>query len=74
LKNIELDIIKSILYSGFILIPIKKEILELFDSDKIQFQCAIIDDKLILTSPKIKAQLGSSENHTPMKMEALTNV
>jgi len=70
MKDAQLDIIKPYSYKEFIIIPIKKEVLELFDSDKIQFQCAIIDDKLILTSPKIKAQLGSSENHTPMKMEA----
>ena len=38
--------------------------------EKIPFQVAIINDKLILTSPKIKAELGSSDNQTPLKVEA----
>ena len=70
MKDTQLDIIKPYSYKEFIIIPIKKDVLELFDSNKIQFQCAIIDDKLILTSPKIKAELGSSENHTQAKVEA----
>lgn len=70
MKNIQLDIIETYPYKEFIIIPIRKEVSKLFDSEKIPFQCAIIDDKLILTSPKIKAQLGSSENHTPLKVEA----
>jgi len=70
MKNIQLDIIESYPYKEFIIIPIRKEVSKLFGSQKISFQVAIIDDKLILTSPKIKAKLGSSENHTPLKVEA----
>ncbi len=70
MKNIQLDIIEYYPYKEFIIIPIRKEVSKLFDSGKIPFQVAIIDDKLILTSPKIKAKLDSSENHTPLKVEA----
>jgi len=70
MKNIQLDEIESYPYKEFIIIPIRKEVSKLFDSQKISFQLAIIDDKLILTSPKTKAELGSSENHTPLKVEA----
>jgi len=70
MKNIQLDIIETYPYKEFIIIPIRKEVSKLFDSEKISFQSAIIDDRLILTSPKIKAKLGSSENHTPLKVEA----
>ena len=70
MKDTQLDIIESYPYKDFIIIPIRKEVSKLFDSEKISFQCAIIDDELILTSPKIKAKLGSSENHTPLKVEA----
>jgi len=70
MKDVELDIIESYPYKEFIIIPIRKEVSKLFDSQKISFQSAIINDKLILTSPKIKAKLGSSENRTPLKVEA----
>ncbi len=70
MKNIQLDIIESYSYKEFIIIPIRKEVSKLFDSEKIPFQVAIINDELILTSPKIKAQLGSSEDHTPLKVVA----
>ena len=70
MKDVELDIIESYPYKEFIIIPIRKEVSKLFDSKKISFQSAIINDKLILTSPKIKAKLGSSENRTPLKVEA----
>ena len=70
MKDTQLDIIKSYPYKESIIIPIRKEVSKLFDSGKIPFQVAIIDDKLILTSPKIKAELGSSENHTQAKVEA----
>ncbi len=69
MKDTQLDIIETHPYKEFIIIPIRKEVSKLFDSEKISFQCAIIDDKLILTSPKIKAELGSSENHTQAKVE-----
>jgi len=70
MKNIQLDIIESYPYKEFIIIPIRKEVSKLFDSQKIPFQVAIINDELILTSPKIKAELGSSDNQTPLKVEA----
>ena len=70
MKDTQLDIIESYPYKEFIIIPIRKEVSKLFDSQKISFQSAIINDKLILTSPKIKAKLGSSENRTPLKVEA----
>jgi len=70
MKNIQLDEIESYPYKEFIIIPIRKEVSKLFDSEKISFQCAIIDNKLILMSPKIKAELGSSEDHTPLKVVA----
>ena len=71
MKNTKLDIIESYPYKDFIIIPIRKEITKLFDSNKIEFQSAIIDNKLILTSPKIKAELDSSDNHTLAKVEAV---
>ena len=70
MKNIQLDEIESYPYKEFIIIPIRKEVSKLFDSEKISFQCAIIDNKLILTSPKIKAELASSEDHTTLKVVA----
>jgi len=70
MKDVELDIIESYPYKEFIIIPIRKEVSKLFDSQKISFQSAIVNNKLILTSPKIKAELGSSNNQTPLKVEA----
>ena len=70
MKDTQLDIIKSYPYKESIIIPIRKEVSKLFDSEKIPFQVAIIDNEIRLTSPKIKAELGSSDNHTPLKVEA----
>ena len=47
------------------------EIIELFGTDKIEFECTIVNDKLILTSPPIRT--SSSMKHTPKQMEVFTN-
>ena len=70
MKDAQLDIIKSYPYKESIIITIRRDVSKLFDSEKIPFQVAIIDDRLILTSQKIKAELGSPENHSLLKVEA----
>jgi len=71
MKDTKLDIIESYPYKDFIIIPIRKEITKLFDSNKIEFQLVISDNKLILTSPKIKAKLDPPDNHTLAKIEVV---
>lgn len=65
----QLDKIESYPYQDYIIIPIRKEVLKLFDSDKILFQMSIVDNEIRLTSPKIKAKLGSLSNQPLVKME-----
>lgn len=47
------------------------EIIELFGTDKIEFECTIVNDKLILMSQTIRN--GPSMKYTPSKIEVFTN-
>ena len=66
--------IKSFSYKNHILLAFSKdEFLQLFDTDKIEFEGTIINDKIVLTSPIIKT-IGSPVKQPPDEMEIVTNV
>ena len=54
--------------SGFL----RNEFLELFGTDKVEFECTIINNRIVLTSPIIKT-IGSPVKQTPSEMEIVTN-
>ena len=58
-----LDSVTSIQFKDTILIPIKADITKLFGTNKIQFQISIKDDKIIIESPKILANLDNQDRH-----------
>ena len=47
--------IEGIWHNGKILVPLDGKVKEFFDSDKIIFQVALIDGRIVLTSPKVKS-------------------
>lgn len=55
MTEIELEKIECILHNGQLLVPLDGKVKEFFDSDKIIFQAALIDGKIVLTSPRIKS-------------------
>jgi len=57
MKDQVLDDISLIHFKGISLIPVKKEIQKLFGKNEIKFQMSIKDNKIILESPKILADL-----------------
>ena len=58
----QLDTVTPIKFKDTFLIPIKADISKLFGTDKIQFQISIKDEKMIIESPKILANLDIQES------------
>ena len=57
-----LDAATAISINGVSLIPIK-DITKLFGTAKVKFQISIIDNKIIIESPKILANLDIQDRH-----------
>ena len=64
-----LDNVTAIKFKNTFLIPIKSDISKLFGTDKIQFQISIKDNKIIIESPKILADLDIQDK--PLVQEAI---
>ena len=58
-----LDAAVAIPFRDTLLIPIKADIEKLFGTNKIQFQISIKDNKIIIESPKILADLDNQDRH-----------
>jgi len=58
-----LDAALAIPFRDTALIPIKVNLVKLFGTNKIQFQISIKDDKIIIESPKILADLDIQDKH-----------
>ena len=71
MKDQILDSISPIRYKDTLLIPISKEIKNLFGEKEIKFQILVKDNKIILESPKILADLDLLDNHQTTE---ITNV
>ena len=66
--------IKSFTYKDKVLLAFsKQEFLELFDADKVVFEATIIDNKIVLTSPRIK-ELDLPATQPPQQMKVSANV
>jgi len=65
-----LDSVTSIQFKDTLLIPIKADITKLFGTNKIKFQISIKDNKIIIESPKILANLDIQDRH--LQPEAIT--
>jgi hypothetical protein len=52
---IKLDKTTAIPFNNSFLIPIKADIRKLFGTNKVEFQISIIDEKIVIESPKILA-------------------
>ena len=64
--------IKTIPYKNHSIIVFEKsQIIELFGTDKIEFEITIVNDKLVLMSPPLR--IGSPMKYTPHEMEVSTN-
>jgi len=61
MDNQILDTITPITFNGAILIPIKAKITKLFGTNNIKFQISIKDNKIIIESPKILADLDNQD-------------
>ncbi|GEM_PF-4241696 len=68
---VKLDKTTSIQINDAVLIPLKANITKLFGTNKIEFQMSIKDNKIILESPKILANLDLLDNH---QLTEITNV
>ena len=64
-----LDAAAAIQFRDTLLIPIKADITKLFGTNKVKFQISIKDNKIIIESPKILANLDIQDN-TPV-LEAI---
>ncbi len=60
---VKLDKTTSIQINDAVLIPLKANITKLFGTNKIEFLISIKDNKIILESPKILADLDLLDNH-----------
>ena len=65
-----LDDVIAIQVNGATLVPLKADIRKLFGTDKIQFQISIRDNKIIIESPKILANLDNQDRQ--LQAEAIT--
>jgi hypothetical protein len=63
MKDQNLDVISGLQIRDILLIPIKADIKKLFKTNSIQFQISIKDDKIIIESPKILADLDFQDNN-----------
>ncbi len=68
MKDQILDKISPIPFKGIWLFAVKKEITKLFGNEEINFQMSIKDNKIILESPKILADLDLLDNHQLMEI------
>ena len=59
----QLDQVAPIMLKGTALIPLKVDISKLFGTNKIKFQISIRDNKIIIESPKILANLDNQDRH-----------
>jgi len=59
----QLDIVIPIKFKDTLLIPLKADITKLFGTNKIQFQISIKDNKIIIESPKILANLDNQNSN-----------
>ncbi len=66
MDNQSLDAVDAIPLNGVWLIPIKADITKLFGTNKIQFKFSIKDNKIIIESPKIFADMDI-QNSIPGK-------
>jgi len=71
-SNCILDEITPIQFKDALLIPIKADIVKLFGTNKIKFQILIKDNKIIIESPEILANLDYQDRH--LQPEAITIV
>lgn len=62
MKDQNLDVVIPILFNGIPLIPITAKVEKLFKNKVIKFQIKIKDNKLILESPEILADLGLQDD------------
>ena len=58
-----LDKVTPIQFKDTFLIPIKSDIVKLFGTNQIKFQISIKDNKIIIESPKILANLDNQDKH-----------
>ena len=58
-----LDAAAVIPFRDTLLIPIKADITKLFGTNQIKFQISIKDNKIIIESPKILANLDNQDKH-----------
>ena len=65
-----LDAAAAIPFRDALLIPIKADLVKLFGTNKIQFQISIKDNKIIIESPKILANLDNQDRQ--LQAEAIT--
>ena len=61
-----LDTVSPIQFKDTLLIPIKVDISKLFGTNKIEFQISIKDNKIIIESPKILADMDI-QNSIPVQ-------
>ena len=66
MDNQTLDAAAAIPINGSWVIPLKADIAKLFGTNKIKFQISIINDKIIIESPKILADMDN-QNSIPGK-------
>ena len=71
-SNCILDELTPIQFKDALLIPIKADIVKLFGTNKIKFQILIKDNKIIIESPEILANLDYQDRH--LQPEAITIV
>jgi len=64
--NCILDVVTPVQFKDTLLIPIKADIVKLFGTNKIQFQILIKNNKIIIESPKILADMDI-QNSIPGK-------
>ena len=63
MDNQTLDAAVAIPINGAWLIPIKVDMEKLFGTNQIKFQISIKDNKIIIESPKILANLDNQDKH-----------
>jgi len=69
MDNQTLDAVTPIQIKDTLLIPLKADIIKLFGTNKIKFQISIKENKIIIESPKILADLDNQDK--PVIKEAI---
>jgi len=57
-----LDVVTPIQFKDMLLIPVRADIAKLFGTNQIKFQLSFKDNKIIIESPKILANLDIQES------------